>query len=609
MDKGPSTIVTANVTMSGGTPPYTVTLYSGSTPSCASDTTKVVVSSGSNPQTGVTGTSTTFNFASQASSTYYCATVKDSAPTPATVLTSTVLFAVNPSLDTPILTISPTVLDAGQSAIVTAKVTWSGGTSPYTVTLHSGSSPNCAFDTTIVASSFKNATSASFTLASPASNTYYCATVKDSGVTPLTVSSATSLFTVNPPVSISAFFLSPLALDSGQPTTVTASVSWSGGISSYAVTLYSSPSANCGSGGTVVAVLTGFNPMTGVTKTTETFTFAPPVTTTYYCAVVTDSSSMPMTVTSAPATVVYGPEGVALNPRTGFVYVTDPLSYRISVIDSFSNTVVNTIAVGSLPWGIAVNPITNVVYVTNYGSGTVTVINGTTNKVITTITVRTGPEGIAINLALNLVYVADSGSDFVSVINATTNTVIASAPVGNNPTSVAIGPSPIYSVFVTDYGSNTVSVIQPHVDGSYGVTPVAVGGSPWGVAVDNSTNRVYVTNSGSGTVSVLNGSTFATVTTITIGTGSTPEGIAINAAASMAYVANAGSNTVSVINTATNKVITSTSLLGGSIPSSVALFLSANPSLEHAYVANAGSNTVSVINIVTDMVVATIVVS
>ena len=800
MDAGQSTTVTANVTWSGGSSPYTVTLYSGSSSGCASDTTTVTVSLGSNPQTGLSGPKATFSMPAPSSSTYYCAVVKDSASTPATVPTSTLLFAVNPSLGTVFLVTSPTVLDSGQSTTVTATVTWSGGTSPYTVTLYSGSSSSCSSDTIIVSKTSVAVASATFSsLTSPLSTTYYCATVTDAGAPPLTLPSATSLLTVNPVLSVGTLVISPLAIDSGQSTTVTATVTWSGGTSPYTVTLHSGSSAACASDTTMVAVIFGSNPQTGVTGAPASFTFASPASSTYYCVTVEDASAISVTVpsgtsqftvnpslsatlvslspsvldtgqsTTATATVTwsggtspysvalyggpsascsldttpagiaktnlivtsttitftsptstayycakvtdssgtpfttatspvlftvnpppavtisppapsigsgqfttltalpsggtpsytyqwytgsscaaailgqtsaaymtgvltttstfsvavkdsstgsppsistacasvkvvvgFGPEGVASNPTTGMVYVADPLSNHISVIDRLSNSVVANITVGSLPWGIAVNSATNVVYVTNYGSGTVTVINGSTNAVIKTITVGTGPEGIAVNPSLGLAYVADSGSDTVSVINTTANAVITSVSVGNTPQSVAIGPSPTYTVFVTNYGSNTVSVM----DLSFGVTTVTVGSNPWGVAVNPSTNQVYVTNSGSGTVSVLSGATYATVTTLTV--ESTPEGIAIDTANSRAYVTNSGSNTVSVINTATNTVITPPiTIQFGSNPWGIALL----PASNLAYVTNSGSNTVSVINLVTNVVTATIIVS
>jgi YVTN family beta-propeller protein len=293
------------------------------------------------------------------------------------------------------------------------------------------------------------------------------------------------------------------------------------------------------------------------------------------------------------------------------VYVADPGSNQISVIDSYSNTVVTTINVGTLPWGIAVNSASNIIYVTNYGSNTVTVIDGYTNAVTATIGVGTQPEGIALSPSLDEAYVANSGSNTVSVIDTTTDAVIATVAVGNVPQSIAVGPTP-YTVFVTDYGSNTISVISvaaPYP--SFSVTIVTVGGNPWGVAVSQLNDDVYVTNSGSGTVSVLNSLTYATVATITV--GGTPQGIEIDGATATAYVADGATNTVLAINTATNTLITSTSppipIPVGSDPWGISILLNPGnvlyPNL--GYVTNSGSNVVTVINFASNNVLAMVV--
>nr|WP_253861745.1 hypothetical protein [Mycobacterium asiaticum] len=46
------------------------------------------------------------------------------------------------------------------------------------------------------------------------------------------------------------------------------------------------------------------------------------------------------------------------------------------MINSATNTVTATITVGSIPNGIAVDPTTGAIYVANYGSDTVSVISG-----------------------------------------------------------------------------------------------------------------------------------------------------------------------------------------------------------------------------------------
>ena len=77
------------------------------------------------------------------------------------------------------------------------------------------------------------------------------------------------------------------------------------------------------------------------------------------------------------------------------------------------------------------------------------------------------------------------------------------------------------------------------------VATVGVGGSPLGVGVNPSTNRIYVANGGDSTVSVIDGSTNAVVVIAPVGPN--PDAVAVNRTTNRIYVANGGNNTVSVI--------------------------------------------------------------
>jgi len=113
-----------------------------------------------------------------------------------------------------------------------------------------------------------------------------------------------------------------------------------------------------------------------------------------------------------------------------------------------------------------------------------------------------GPGGIAYDPSNGYIYVTDSGSDTVSVINGTTNKVIAIIPVGKEPWGVAYDPSNGY-IYVTDVDSSTVSVINGANNTVIATIPVGFASGPWGIAYDPSNGYIYVTNSLSGTVSII----------------------------------------------------------------------------------------------------------
>jgi YVTN family beta-propeller protein len=119
-------------------------------------------------------------------------------------------------------------------------------------------------------------------------------------------------------------------------------------------------------------------------------------------------------------TVDSSPQGVAYNPLTNTVYVTNSLSNSVSVISGTTNNSIAKISVGEGPAGVAVNPNTNTVYVTNSLSNSTTIIISPTFNVMGDITVGEGPAGVAVNPNTNTVYVANRDSNNLSVISTST---------------------------------------------------------------------------------------------------------------------------------------------------------------------------------------------
>src|SRR5436190_16571209 len=142
-----------------------------------------------------------------------------------------------------------------------------------------------------------------------------------------------------------------------------------------------------------------------------------------------------LTVDSGGGTVVAtipvggNPAGVAYNSGNGYVYVTNPFSDIVSVING--TTVVATVPVEYNPSGVAYDSGNGYVYVAN-DTTYVSVINGTT--VVATVPVEYNPSGVAYDSGNGYVYVAND-TTYVSVINGTT--VVATVPVGGEPNAVA----------------------------------------------------------------------------------------------------------------------------------------------------------------------------
>src|SRR2546425_1822382 len=147
-------------------------------------------------------------------------------------------------------------------------------------------------------------------------------------------------------------------------------------------------------------------------------------------------------------------------------------------------------------------------------------------------------------------YVTNEGSNTVSVIDTSTNTVVATIPVGVFPIGVAITPDRTRA-YVANAGSANVSVIDTATNTVF--KTIAVGSRPLGVAITPNGARAYVANSGSNNVSVINTENNTVVKTIPV--ADTPDGVGITADGARAYVTNSHSNNVSVIDTKTNTVV------------------------------------------------------
>ena len=188
-------------------------------------------------------------------------------------------------------------------------------------------------------------------------------------------------------------------------------------------------------------------------------------------------------------------------------------------------------------------------------------------------------------------YITNYNSNTVSVINTATNVVLGSIPVGLQPVGVAVD-SAGRRVYITNQGGNTVSVIDRAFLGVPG-PPIPVGVNPAGIAVNPAGTRVYVANQGGSSVSVIDTAT-GTVIGPPIPVGLRPSGVAVNPAGTRIYVTNQGSNNLSVIDAETEQVIAIPSV--GIGPVGVAV----NPAGTRVYVANRESSNLSVLDAATN---------
>ena len=86
-----------------------------------------------------------------------------------------------------------------------------------------------------------------------------------------------------------------------------------------------------------------------------------------------------------------------MDPTSHRAYVTNADNNSVSVIDTTTRAVTETIPVGKSPDGWVVDPTTHTVYITNSGDDSVSVVDPATRAVTATIKVGKGPDGIAVD--------------------------------------------------------------------------------------------------------------------------------------------------------------------------------------------------------------------
>ncbi len=327
---------------------------------------------------------------------------------------------------------------------------------------------------------------------------------------------------------------------------------------------------------------------------------------------------------------------VALNINMNHAFATAFGNARVYAVNTSSLTKTGDIVnLANNPTKIALSPDGKVAYVTCVSSSSVDVMD-TANRVLIArfFAHYMNPVGISVNPNNGYIYVANVGdattnktrSGYVTVVddrNVLKHTIEVGGfwTDGQGVMGVAYNPTTDH-LFVTRRGTpGHVFVYQGSAPYNL-ITTIAVGNNPDAfITVDQTRNRVYVTNQGSNTVSVIQDTATAAsaavpstyppdeetaasappdepsplpcpfwVTDTVVSTG--PQGIAVDDVNGKAYVANYTANTVSRVSLATNLVEATSSSVVVAGPTAVAV----NPSTQRVYVANGNSTAISVLD-------------
>jgi YVTN family beta-propeller protein len=228
------------------------------------------------------------------------------------------------------------------------------------------------------------------------------------------------------------------------------------------------------------------------------------------------------------------PETFDVSPDGATLYVSNEDAAEMSVLDLKSGEVRARVKVGEEPEGVTVRPDGREVLVTCEADNTIAVVDTASLKVLTHIKVGPRPRFIVFAPDGRTAFVTIENAAAVDVIDAVAHTVIGTVQIPHTPAPGTMPPRPMGGALSRDGGQLFVSLGRAR---SVAVVDVAarkllrtiddVGTRPWGIGVSPDGRKLYTANGPSGDVSVIDIATGKVDRRIAV--GGSPWGIAVAA--------------------------------------------------------------------------------
>jgi YVTN family beta-propeller protein len=209
------------------------------------------------------------------------------------------------------------------------------------------------------------------------------------------------------------------------------------------------------------------------------------------------------------------------------LWVSNEDAAEASLVDIEAGQIVRRAPVGKEPEGVAIHPLGKVVYVTNEADDSVSVLDIESGQSMARIATGGRPRSVVFTRDGSRAFIACETTHALTIIDAKTHTRIGDLDLPGDlvrPMGLVISPDG-HTLYASGGRGKTVHYIgldeaTPHVKS----TISDVGGRPWGIGVTKSGARLYTANGPTGDVSVID---TATGSVRHIAVGGSPWGIAI----------------------------------------------------------------------------------
>jgi DNA-binding beta-propeller fold protein YncE len=223
---------------------------------------------------------------------------------------------------------------------------------------------------------------------------------------------------------------------------------------------------------------------------------------------------------------------------------------KVVVIDGRNNQIVKNIQLNDFCslgiQGIAANPLTNRIYISDYDENQEVVVDGSSNEILTRIDLLgREPVGVAVDLVTNNVWVGLDGPDGkVDIIDGATNILSNTITLGDVfVTEVAINPF-THRAYISTPTPSGLFVVNTQTQEV--VTSVSFGSFANAVDVDPVTNLIFVTDGQGNQVWLVDGRNNTVRTSVPV-TGPFPVGVGVNPVTHLVYVAEFDSTQVEIL--------------------------------------------------------------
>ncbi|MEU4239840.1 YncE family protein [Actinoplanes sp. NPDC026619] len=213
----------------------------------------------------------------------------------------------------------------------------------------------------------------------------------------------------------------------------------------------------------------------------------------------------------------------------------------VAVVDAVGRTVDGYVKTGDAPFALSTGPDGNL-WVPIHGAGRVEIYAVGDQKSQGVITVPPNPHAVGFSGDLMRAFTANHESNAVAVIDMKSDKLLRSIPVAKAPHSIAVSPDG-RRVLVAGFEANAANLIDANTLKSTG--PFPVGKAPQSVAFAADSKHGYTVNEGDNTISVLDASNGKVTATVQV--GKSPRTIGVSPDGRFAYVSNGDDDTISVL--------------------------------------------------------------